>query len=285
MTPCFNHEEFIAETIESVVSQGYPNLEYIVINDGSTDNSEKEILNFSKYITKYEYWEGNRSSPVWALNRAFNYASGEIFGWISSDDILLRNSLFTVAKVFSDLEEVDWFTGLASTLNYRSELVNSKLRPKNKIDFLVDNWKIIQQESTFFRKSLWNKAGGRFNEDYLQAFDTELWTRFFLHAKHFNLNCPIGAFRRGEQSRSVRNINEFLSYNIKAINTLIDNSKDEKNIKLYNLLRRKYFKQIMSIVPKKLIEKFLDQDLLYDNITYCFETDNFFIEKENPFKY
>ena len=79
--------------------------------------------------------------------------------------------------------------------------------------------------------------------------------------------------------------NEFLSYNIKAIDTLKDNSKDKKNRKTYNLLRRKYVKKIMSIVPTKLIEEFLDQDLLYDNITYYFEKDKFFLEKENPFKY
>lgn len=285
ITPCFNHEKFIGQTIHSIIDQNYPNLEYIVINDGSTDNSEEEILKYEKYISKYEFWEGHRNSPVWAINKGFSYASGEIYGWISSDDILLRNSLFTIAKVFTDLKEVSWFTGLATTINSRGELVNSKFRPKHKIDFLVNNWKVIQQESTFFRKSLWDKAGGKLDENYLQAFDTELWTRFFLNSTHYNLNSPIGAFRKGIQSRSVRNLNEFLSYNIDAIKKLRKNSKDKSYVKAYSFLSKKYLKQIMGILPTKLIRNLFKEAILYDVITYSFEKDKFFIEKENPFKY
>ncbi len=284
VTPCFNHEKFIGETIESVVSQGYPNLEYIVINDGSTDNSDKEILKYKQYITKYEHWKGHRNSPVYSLNRAFKYATGDIYGWISSDDVLLKNSLFTVAKVFSELEEVEWVTGLASTINSRSEVVHSKYRPKHKLDFLVDNWKVIQQESTFFRESLLIKAGSRLNEDYIQAFDTELWTRFFSHAIHYNLNAPIGAFRKGGQSRSSRNIEEFLSYNLNAINSLKKQSKNKNETIAYSLLRKKYIKHIMSLLPISILKKIFSNGL-YDVVNYNFEKDRWIMEKENPFKY
>jgi glycosyltransferase involved in cell wall biosynthesis len=284
VTPCFNHGKFIGETIESILSQGYPNLEYFVINDGSTDNSEEEILKYRKYNFQYEYWKGYRSSPVFALNRAFKNATGDIFGWVSSDDILLKNSLFTVAKVFNELEEVDWFTGMASTINSRGEIVNSRFRPKHKLDFLADNWQVIQQESTFFRKSLWDQSGGYFNEEFEQAFDTELWTRFFIHSVHYNLRTPIGAFRKGNQSRSVQNIEEFLSYNKKAIAFLKNESKGLKNISLYSFLRMKYIKQIMSIIPIGIAKKIFG-DMLYNTLNYNFEEDKWLLTKENPFKY
>ena len=285
VTSCFNHGKFVGETIDSVVSQNYPNLEYIVINDGSTDNSEEEILKYKKFISRYEYYEGHRNSPIWAINKAFNYATGEIYGWINSDDILLKNSLFTAAKVFSELKEVDWFTGLASTINSRGELVNAQLRPKHRLDFLVDNWKIIQQESTFFRKTLWHKTGSKLNEEYLWSFDTELWTRFFLYAKHYNLNAPIGAFRKGPQSKTIRSINDFLNGSKIAINKFKENSNEEKYINLYSFLRTKYIKQILSIVPMKLLKKILHENFFYDKIYYSFREDKFLIKKENPFKY
>lgn len=284
VTPCFNHGDYIGETIESVVSQGYPNLEYFVINDGSTDNSEEVILKYKKYNFHYEYWNGYRSSPIFALNRSFKKATGDIFGWISSDDILLKNSLFTIAKVFSELEEVEWFTGMATTINSRGELVNSRFRPKHKLDFLANNWQVMQQESTFFRKSLWNKSGGYFNEEFEQAFDTELWVRFFRNAVHYNLKAPIGAFRRGSQSRSVKNIEEFLSYNKKAIAFLKDDSKGLKTLSTYSLLRVKYIKQIMGTLPIGITKKMFG-DILYNTINYNFEEDKWYLAKENPFKY
>ena len=106
-----------------------------------------------------------------------------------------------------------------------------------------------------------------------------------MHAKHYNLNSPIGAFRKGKQSKSVRNKKEFLSYNQNAINALKENLKNELNIKTYSFLRKKYLKQFMSIVPSKIINKLFKEDLLYDVVTYSFESDKFFIEKENSFKY
>ena len=284
VTTCFNHEKYIGETIESIVSQGYPNLEYFVINDGSTDNSEQEILKYKKYNFHYEYLQGYRSSNVIALNRAFKNSTGDILGWISSDDILLKNSLFTIAKVFSELKEVEWFTGMASTINSRGELVNSRFRPKHKLDFLVDNWQVIQQESTFFRKSLWVQSGGHLNEDYKLAFDTELWTRFFLHAVHYNLKAPIGAYRNGKGSRSIKNFEEFLSFNSKAIAFLKDESKGLKNLSIYSLLRIKYIKQIMSILPIGITKKMFG-DILYNTINYNFDEDQWYLAKENPFKY
>ena len=217
VTPCFNHESFVAETIESVISQGYPNLQYIVINDGSTDKSGEVIRNYEQNISILIENESFRPGPVWALNEGFAQADGEILGWISSDDILLRKSLFTIAKVFEDLPQVEWVTGLASTINSRGEVVNCLSRPVNRYDYLCGDWQVIQQESTFFRRSLWRRAGGKLDERWVQAFDTELWTRFFLTAEHYQLMAPLGAFRKGQQSRSVRAVDEFLLYNERAL--------------------------------------------------------------------
>ena len=220
MVPCYNHEYFVGRTIHSIVAQGYPNLELIVIDDGSTDGSKNVISQFGDQISRVIHRSGFRPSPVYSLNEALQEASGELLGWLSSDDILLPNSLFTVAKVFSDIPEARWLTGQASTINARDEIVNCRVRRKSKFDFLAGRWAVIQQESTFFRRSLWLESGAELDTQYLQAFDTELWSRFFERTDLVHVDAPLGAFRRGPQSRSTRNFAEFLSYNHKAIDEM-----------------------------------------------------------------
>jgi glycosyltransferase involved in cell wall biosynthesis len=178
VTACFNHKDYIAETIESIVSQGYPNLEYIVIDDGSTDGSWEIIQKYKHKLYLCERLEGYRDTVTIALNYGIKKTSGNIMGWLNSDDILLPKSLFSIAKIFGDNPKVEWFTGMASTINQRGELVNSILRLKSKNDFLIGEWKVIQQESTFWRRGLWEKSGGALNEAQKWAFDTELWTKF-----------------------------------------------------------------------------------------------------------
>ena len=194
VTACYNHADFIAETIESILSQNYPNLEYIVIDDGSTDGSWDIIQKYKNKLTVCERMEGYRDTPTIALNYGLKKGTGEIMGWLNSDDILLPGSLFRIAKIFAGNERVEWLTGMESTINSTSELVKSNLRLKNKYDFLIGDWKIIQQESTFWRRSLWEKTGATLSKGW--AFDTELWTRFFMETDHYHVDVPLGAFRK-----------------------------------------------------------------------------------------
>ncbi|MDP7544336.1 MAG: glycosyltransferase, partial [Anaerolineales bacterium] len=80
VTPCFNHADFVGDTIESVVSQDYPNLEYIVINDGSTDESDAVIKRYADQLHHWETWPGSRPGPAPAINRGFSFSNGEIMG-------------------------------------------------------------------------------------------------------------------------------------------------------------------------------------------------------------
>ena len=80
---------------------------------------------------------------------------------------------------------------------------------KNSYDYLIGDWPIIQQESTFWRRSLWDAAGAALDEGCSLAFDSELWCRFFLHAEHYHLECPIGAYRKVPYSTSIKRAAEF----------------------------------------------------------------------------
>ena len=101
VTPSFNQGIFLEATIQSVLNQNYPNLEYIVIDGGSTDNSVKIIKKYEKYLS---YWvsESDRGQSH-AINKGFTISTGEIMGWLNSDDLYTSGALNHVANVFSGL--------------------------------------------------------------------------------------------------------------------------------------------------------------------------------------
>ena len=209
VTPCYNHADFVGDTIESVVSQGYRSLEYIVVNDGSTDGSEEVIRRYDQQLHHWETWSGYRPGPAPAINRGFSFSSAEIMGWLNSDDLLMPKSLFVVAEVFAQFPQVDWITGVATTIDLKGRYVRSREYRKNNYDYLIGDWPVIQQESTFWRRSLWDAAGAALDEGCSLAFDSELWCRFFLHAEHYHLECPIGAYRKVPYSTSIKRAAEF----------------------------------------------------------------------------
>jgi glycosyltransferase involved in cell wall biosynthesis len=98
VTPSYNQARFLEQTILSVLNQGYPNLEYIIMDGGSTDSSVEIIKNYEKWLT---YWvsEPDRGQSH-AINKGFSKASGEIYTWLNSDDYLLKDALRNVAVAY-----------------------------------------------------------------------------------------------------------------------------------------------------------------------------------------
>jgi glycosyltransferase involved in cell wall biosynthesis len=283
VTACYNHKEFIAETIESILSQNYPNLQYVVIDDGSTDGSWEVIQKYQDRLFYCERLEGKRDNPTIALNYAFGKTDGEIMGWLNSDDILLPKSLFTIAEIFSQLPQVEWLTGMATTINSQSELINSQFRPKNIYDFLSGNWKVIQQESTFWRRELWEKTGAKLDNSW--AFDLELWTRFFLQAEHFNVRSPLGAFRKGKDNASLKNPAKYLTPVADALEKMkqLAGSKLNNDSTAYAALKK------IRPIPALLPNHFFTQNrwlkkFSYPIVEFSFAENKWLTKKVNPFK-
>lgn len=275
VTTCYNHKDFISETIESVLNQGYPNLEYIVIDDGSTDGSWEVIQRYKDRLAQCERMEGYRDTPTIALNYGFSKTTGGIMGWLNSDDVLLRNSLFTIAKVFFDQQPVIWVTGMASTINHRSEVVNAVMRYKNVYDFLLNDWKVIQQESTFWRRSLWEKAGAHLEGKHRWAFDTELWTRFFFLADHVHVAAPIGAFRKGMQSKSIENKDSFLIPNAAYLRAMKERAGSGMHLRAWIYLVMKWlFYPLSVMLPTRIFLRLpFVRFVCYKELVYSFEAD------------
>ena len=283
VTPCYNHEDFVGETIESVLSQGYPNLEYVVINDGSTDNSEDVIRKFSEHLHHWETWPGYRPGPNLAINRGFSFTSAEIMGWLNSDDLLVPNSLFVIGDVFSQLPEVQWLTGVATTADNQGRYVKVNKFRKNIYDFLLGDWAVIQQESTFWRRNLWNAAGGGLNVDYPQAFDSELWCRFFMHAEHYHLDTAIGAYRKVPQGRSIKNPENFSQLTKSAIQTLRGIVQSE--ISHQRILQYRIYKWLLQMIGSIRLKPLVgwalgSPDFQYKSISFMTMTGKWHIYSE-----
>ena len=208
VTAVYNGEEYLEATMRSVVNQEYPNLEYIVVDDGSTDRTVKIIR---KYEREVSCWFSQTNQGLFAaLNAGFARSTGEIMGWLNSSDMLQVNGLFTVGSIFRGMREVEWITGRPTKISATGMTIDVLPVPRwSRERFLAGANKYIQQESTFWRRSLWERAGGRLSTEFRAEGDFELWVRFFRHARLHSVNALIGGYRLHDHALSSSNIERY----------------------------------------------------------------------------
>jgi glycosyltransferase involved in cell wall biosynthesis len=204
VTPSYNQADYLEQTICSVLDQNYPNLEYVVIDGGSTDGSVDII---KKYADKLAYWVSKKDNgQYYAINEGFAHTTGEIMSWINSSDIYYPWTLKTIAEIFENNTEVEWIHGMPTNLS--SGVAPQSIQPaaeKNIFDVVNGNYKWIQQESVFWKRTLWNKAGGSLDLSVKYAGDFDLWQKFFQHANLYYVNTILGGFRFHDVRRGGNN--------------------------------------------------------------------------------
>lgn len=206
VVPSFNQCSFVADCLDSILSQGYPNLELIVIDGGSTDGSLEVIRSYANHLS---YWcsepDGGHGK---ALIKGFKHATGEIMAWLNSDDIYFPWTLKSVACLFDTFPNVEWITGRGTIRNSNGIPTREEHDRKNKFSFLVGDIGWIQQESTFWRRSLWERsseiATEQLNKDIMMV-DSALWCVFFLSADLFNADLFLGSYRQHSTNRAQSN--------------------------------------------------------------------------------
>ncbi len=131
-----------------------------------------------------------------ALQKGFERATGEVMGWINSDDRLHPGSLSVIGEIFATLDHVRWITGCPSALDEKGRTVAvADAKQWSKYNFYLYDYRWVQQESTFWRRSLWLQAGSGLNLQTKYAADFELWLRFFRYDKLFTVHTILGGFR------------------------------------------------------------------------------------------
>ncbi|MFH1001053.1 MAG: glycosyltransferase family 2 protein [Bacteroidota bacterium] len=181
VTPSYNQGKFLEETILSVIDQNYPDLEYIIMDGGSTDNSVEIIKRYEKHLA---YWQSRPDDgQSAAINEGFKRATGDVYCWLNSDDQFTEGALKIVGEYFQNNADCLWLCGIGElkTLNRKKKI--RKCRPK-KLNFeAISNITTrIAQPGVFWRNKLWEKTSG-LNERFNYAFDFDLWVQFSLIAE------------------------------------------------------------------------------------------------------
>jgi glycosyltransferase involved in cell wall biosynthesis len=201
ITPSYNQGKFLETTILSVISQNYPNLEYIIMDGGSTDESVEIIKKYSDNIAYWQSCPDNGQAD--AIFRGFERSTGEILAWINSDDYYLPGSLLAIAEQFMKYPQSRWIVGNGIIVDpYGKTLYRQNKYPPIRFKTMFYSNNIVFQPATFWRRDLFLSTGG-FDRTLRFAFDYELFLKFSKVAPPQRLNRDLAAFRLHETSKTM----------------------------------------------------------------------------------
>ena len=205
--------------ILSVKGQRYPKLEHVFVDAGSTDDSLAIVERHHEHFVSVT---SERDDGMYdGINRGFRQTTGEVMTWLNVDDEWFPGTLHVVGSIFAALPEVEWIsTALPAAIDEDSAIIKVNrfegfsrrgfLRGEN---FAGAGWSadgFIQQESTFWRRSLWERAGATLDASLKSAGDFELWTRFFREAELWCVDVPLGCYRRHASQKTSQAFGQYL---------------------------------------------------------------------------
>ena len=198
VTPSYNQGKYLEETIRSVLLQGYPDIEYIIIDGGSSDNSKEIITRYSPWLA---YWtsEEDRGQSN-AINKGLSRATGEIVAYLNSDDVYMPGTLEKISRYFLAHPDADVLYSDCRTIDDDS----TELGIWNSQDFDIYNElcrNFIYQPTLFMRRQVFEKTGA-FNEDLHYVMDIEYWYRASLEHRFSYLRDVLASFRISKETKS-----------------------------------------------------------------------------------
>lgn len=214
VTPSFNQGNFIEETIRSILLQGYPDLEYIIIDGGSSDDSVKLIQKYGRWIA---YWVSEKDGgQADAIQKGIYHSSGEIFNWINSDDLLTQQAL---EQVMLSIGENDILCG--EVINFRDSGTSMRYDNRNlsyRNLLLWENDICYQQPGCWLKLEILEKIGG-LQTDLHYVFDYEMMLRYLRHTNRIAyLNKATALFRLHGESKTVSQSHKFNQETYQVLN-------------------------------------------------------------------
>ncbi|NOX62618.1 MAG: glycosyltransferase [Chloroflexi bacterium] len=215
VTPSYNQASYIEATLRSVLLQGYPNLEYIVIDGGSDDGAVDIIRKYEPWLA---YWVSEEDRGQYhAINKGFARSTGEIMAWLNSDDMYLPGGLARAVLAMKSQPERPWVTGLKAFWD-ESDRLTHRGRPQkfNRLFIragLYEGRRLgwIQQESVLWARWLWERAGAYLDDRMQYAADYELWRRFARYANLYQLSESIAGFRMHSRQKTASNMDKYFA--------------------------------------------------------------------------
>lgn len=199
VTPSYNQAKYLPETIESILNQSYPNLEYIIVDGGSTDGSVEVIKRYERHLA---YWISETDSgQSEAINKGFARCTGDLFNWINSDDILFPGALHRIAEAFLRHPDAALIVGDNARSDQEGRILRISAAPR-RITIAPSGWVFwVAQQSTFVsvRKV---RDVGRIREDLHCLMDGEFYYRILsAQGRLVRVKGPVGMIREHPQAK------------------------------------------------------------------------------------
>jgi glycosyltransferase involved in cell wall biosynthesis len=213
VTTTFNAMPYIVDTARSVLQSSYPDLEYVIIDAGSSDGTLEYLRGIQDSRVRLEIMKGSR--PYEAVDWGFRHSTGDVLAWLNGDDLYYPGTISCVAKLFTEFPDVEWITGLPSFVDAEGRCTMVAVLSSYPRRYIENGWFTectlgsLIQESMFWRRGLYESAGG-LNLDYDLAADFELWTRFARRAPLVAVSTLLAAWRKHGTNRGLIGASAYL---------------------------------------------------------------------------
>lgn len=279
VTPAYNSERFIGETIESVISQvGNFSIEYFIMDGNSNDGTQEIVKRYQQLLLENSYpiqcsevvihWYSENDEGMYdAINNGLKNTTGDICAYINSDDIYLPGAFNTVAAVFTKYPKIEWLKGVSSFMNS-----NSTICSVDQCHLYAQKWiakgvygrwlNFVNQEGVFWRKNLWDKGGG-IERSIKLAGDYYLWIMFARYAPLVSVKAYVSCFRVVEGQLS----SNILEYQKEMDKICPPDNRLRMTIRLEMLIRK--VSNLKRRIPVWMRPYFLYLLTLVDKQKYC----------------
>lgn len=207
ITPVYNRAKYIEEVILSVLNQDYPNIEYIILNDGSTDNS-LEII--KKYKDRITYISHDNIGETLTVNKGFNMANGDIIGVINSDDPLYSNAVSEIVKLFLNQKDISIIYPDWNMIDENGEIIQEIVTYEYDFINMIRWHHCMPGPGTFFRKAILEVLKGR-DENFKYVADFDFWLRAGLEFNFARIPKVLASFRVHNLSASIDNKGAYMA--------------------------------------------------------------------------
>jgi glycosyltransferase involved in cell wall biosynthesis len=262
VTPSFNQGKYLEETILSIINQKYPNLEYIIIDGGSTDNSVEIIKKYEKHLSYWVSEKDNGQSN--AINKGLKRVTGDLFNWINSDDFLEEGALFKIAEAYRDNPDKKVFCfGLYYLENNKKKLFPFHNNPENELQCFCDP--AIADPSTFFATDAVTELG-EVNSHLHYSMDYEWWLKcLFLYGNKsvFVSDEPIASFRIHSETKTSKGNSNFVNDMANILWSIANKVGLKKHTDLLEGIFCVNSLYEFSIPPEKISSKSIERMVIY----------------------
>ena len=204
VTPSFNQAQYIEATIDSVLSQGYANLQYIVVDGGSTDGSAQILKRHEKHFSKLIIEPDQGSAD--AINKGLQLANGEWFNWLNSDDLLMPGALDLLAEHSVRWPQKQWISGCKVNIDASGRCVSSQAPWRENIDFWLLGEALFPQDATFIRTQHLRSKGLALDASLKNVYDTVLYLQLLEYSSPLLVSSVFSAMRWHPQQKTANTV-------------------------------------------------------------------------------